>query len=235
MAKTNGLGVRIYANGYDLNTDVNALSGVGTNQALLDTTALANAATARTIGLRDSTLTVNGWFDNATGFSHDAFSAISGDAEVIMTMGTSRGDSACGMVADQSSYNIDRSQGSAIATTVEFSTSDGEGLNWGVVLTDGPEQTDSSATNSASVDNSTSSSNGGIALISVESIGSGTATVKVQDSSDDAVWADLASFTAVTGRTSEAVSVSGSIDRYLRVQTTGTFTDISFVVQMTRL
>lgn len=134
-----------------------------------------------------------------------------------------------------SACQIDRTQGSAIATTVEFQTSDGEGLNWGVVLTDGPEQTDSSATNSASVDNSTSSSNGARALISVESIGSGTATVKVQDSSDDAAWADLISFTAVTARTSEAVSATGTVDRYLRVQTTGTFTDLVFVVQVARL
>lgn len=235
MAKTNGLGVRIYANGYDLNTDVNALSGIGTNQALLDVTNLSVSATERIIGLKDSTLSVNGWFDNAAGYSHDAFKSITGDSEVIMTMGTSRGDAACGMVADQSSYNIDRTQGSAIATTVEFQTSDGEGLNWGVVLTDGPEQTDSSATNSASVDNSTSSSNGARALISVESIGSGTATVKVQDSSDDAAWADLISFTAVTARTSEAVSATGTVDRYLRVQTTGTFTDLVFVVQVARL
>ena len=56
MAKINGLGVRIYANGYDLNTDVNALSGIGTNQALLDVTNLSVSATERIIGLRDSTL-----------------------------------------------------------------------------------------------------------------------------------------------------------------------------------
>ncbi len=235
MAKINGLGVRIYANGYDLNTDVNALSGIGTNQALLDVTNLSVSATERMIGLRDSTLSVNGWFDNAAGYSHDAFNSIAGDSEVIMTMGTSRGDPACGMVADQSTYNVDRTQGTAIATTVEFQTSDGKGLNWGVVLTDGPEQTDSSATNSASVDNAGSTSDGAIALISVESIGSGTATVKVQDSSDDAAWADLISFTAVTARTSEAVSATGTVDRYLRVQTTGTFTDLVFVVQIARL
>jgi hypothetical protein len=118
MAKINGLGVRIYANGYDLNTDVNALSGIGTNQALLDVTNLSVSATERIIGLKDSTLSVNGWFDNAAGYSHDAFSSIAGDSEVIMTMGTSRGDPACGMVADQSTYNVDRTQGTAIATTV---------------------------------------------------------------------------------------------------------------------
>ena len=235
MAKINGLGVRIYANGYDLNTDVNALSGIGSNQALLDVTSLSKSATERIIGLRDSTLTVNGYFDNATGFSHDAFKSIAGDSEVIMTMGTSRGDAACGMVADQSSYNIDRSQGSAIATTVEFSTSDGNGLNWGVVLTDGPEQTASSAANSASVDNAASSSNGAIGVISVESIASGSAVIKVQESTNDSAWTDLITFSTVSGRTSEALSMSGSVARYLRVQSTSSFTDLVMVVQISRL
>ena len=49
MAKTSGLNVRIYAEGYDLNTDVNSLSGVGYTQELLDTTALATTARTRII------------------------------------------------------------------------------------------------------------------------------------------------------------------------------------------
>jgi len=235
MAKTSGLGVRIYANGYDLNTDVNALSGIGSTQTLLDVTPLSKSATERIIGLKDSTLSVNGYFDNATGMAHDAFESIAGDSEVIMTMGTSRGDAACGMVADQSSYNIDRSQGSAIATTVEFSTSDGNGLNWGVVLTDGPEQTDSSAASSASVDNAASSSNGARAVISVESIASGSAVIKIQESTNDSAWSDMMTFSTVSGRTSEATSMEGTCARYLRVQTSGTFTDLVFVVQIARL
>ena len=50
MAKTSGLGVRIYANGYDLNTDVNALSGIGSTQTLLDVTPLSKSAAERIIG-----------------------------------------------------------------------------------------------------------------------------------------------------------------------------------------
>ena len=235
MAKVNGLGVRIYANGYDLNTDVNALGGIGNTQALLETTSLSKSATERIIGLKDSTLSVNGWFDAATGFSHDAFSSISGDSEVIMSMGTSRGDAACGMVADQATYNVDRSTGAALATTVEFSTSDGNGLNWGVLLTDGPEQTDSSATNSTSVDNGASSSNGAIGVISVESLASGTATVKIQHSSDNATFADLITFTNVTGRTSELISATGTVNRYLRLQSSGTFSNLVIVCVAARL
>ena len=235
MAKTNGLGVRIYANGYDLNTDVNALSGIGQTQTLLECTGLAKSAMQRLTGLRDANLSVNGYFDNAAGMSHDAFKSISADSEVIVTMGTSRGDNACGMVSDQGSYNVGRSEGSAITTTVEFSTSNGKGLNWGVVLTDGPEQTDSAAANSAAVDNTSSTSAGAIGIVSVESVASGTAVLKVQHSSDDITYADLLTFTGATGRTSESISATGTVNRYVRVASTGTFTDLVFVMQFARL
>ena len=235
MAKTNGLGVRIYANGYDLNADVNALSGIGQTQTLLDVTPLAKSAMERIIGLRDSVLSVNGYFDNAAGFSHEAFKSISADSEVIMTDGTSRGDHACGMVADQGSYDINRGEGSAITTTVEFSTSNGKGLNWGVALTDGPEQTDAAAANSAAVDNTSSSANGAIGVVSIESVATGTADIKVQHSADDITYADLLTFTGATGRTSESISATGTVNRYVRVASTGTFTNLVFVMQFARL
>ena len=235
MAKTNGLGVRIYANGHDLNTDVNALSGIGQTQTLLECTGLAKSAIQRLVGLRDAIISVNGYFDNATGMSHDAFESISADSEVIVTMGTSRGDDAGGMVADQGSYNIGRAEGTAITTTVEFSTSNGKGLNWGVALTDGPEQTDSAAANSAAVDNTSSTSDGAIGIVTVESVASGTADIKVQHSADDITYADLLTFTGATGRTSESISATGTVNRYVRVASTGTFTDLVFVMQFARL
>ena len=240
MAKTSGLGVRLYAAGYDLNTDVNAISGIGSSQELLDVTPLAKSGRSRIIGVADANLSVNGYFDSATGRSHAAWTSNSNkiqtaDQNVIVTMGTSRGDAACGFVAKQGTYNVDRSPGNAIATTVTYDLADGNGLNWGVILTDGPEQTDSSATNSASVDNSASTSNGGTGLISVESLASGTATIKVQHSADNATFADLLTFTNVTGRTSERVSGGTTVNRYVRIQSSGTFSNLVFVAQFARL
>ena len=40
MAKTNGLNVRLYVEGYDLSGDANALSGLGYTSELLDVTTL---------------------------------------------------------------------------------------------------------------------------------------------------------------------------------------------------
>jgi hypothetical protein len=47
-----------------------------------------------------------------------------------------------------------------------------------------------------------------------------TATVKIQDSANDADWADLITFTEIAGVGSERLSVSGQIDQYLRFAVT---------------
>ena len=75
MAKTSGLGVRLYAAGYDLNTDVNAISGIGSSQELLDVTSLSKSAMERIIGVGDANVSVNGYFDSATGRSHAAWTS----------------------------------------------------------------------------------------------------------------------------------------------------------------
>ena len=239
MAKTSGLNVRLYAEGYDLNTDVNSLSGVGYTKELLDTTALATTARTRIIGTNDSALTVNGWFDAGTGLSHALSTSNSGkkptaDQEVIVALGTSRGDPTVCLTAKQASYDISRAPASAIATTVEYTEADGNGAEFGVLLT-ADKQTDSSAANSASVDNGASSSGGLSGYISAMSLASGTATVKIQHSTNDSAWSDLVSFTAVTGQTAERISVTGTVNRYIRVATTGTFSNLVFVVSANRL
>lgn len=239
MAKTSGLNVRIYAEGYDLNTDVNSLSGIGYTQELLDTTALATTARSRIIGTNDSTLSVSGWFDAGTGLSHAAWTSNSGmkptvNQEVIVALGTSIGDPTACMSAKQASYDIARAPGSAIATSVEYTESDGNGLEYGVLLT-ADKQTDGSATDTSSVDNGSSSSGGLSGFISAMSLASGTATVKIQHSTNDSSWSDLVSFTAVTGQTAERISVTGTVNRYLRISTSGTFSNLVFVVSANRL
>ncbi len=78
-----------------------------------------------------------------------------------------------------------------------------------------------------------SSSDFGMAgVIHAMSIGSGTATVAIQGSTDRIAWADALVFTAVAGATSEykQTALDATIPRYLRVNVTGTFTDLVAVV-----
>ena len=76
MAKQSGLGQALFVQGYDLSTDVSTLSGAGYTQELLDTTGINVSAPERVAGRVDSTLVINGWFDNADDKAHEAFKSL---------------------------------------------------------------------------------------------------------------------------------------------------------------
>lgn len=90
------------------------------------------------------------------------------------------------------------------------------------------------AANFASVDQSAQSTNGARAFLHVTAFTGTDATVTVEDSSDDAVFASLGAFTQVTGTTSEAIEITGTVEQYVRVALTGTFTSITFTVSFHR-
>lgn len=74
---------------------------------------------------------------------------------------------------------------------------------------------------------------GAAAVIHAISVASGSATVKVQTSTNRTAWTDLISFTAVTAASSEykrTASHTATVSRYLRVYVTGTFTNLVAVV-----
>ena len=240
MAKVNGLGVRLYAAGYDLSADVNVVDSIGYTQQLLDVTTLDNEATARIAGLSDSALTVNGWFEQ-TG-DHAAYTSNTGklptaDQIVFTQMGTALGDVFCGLTAKESSYVVNRAPGSALATTASYSSTAGEQAEWGVTLT-ASKTTNVSATSGTGVDNAASSANGCVAYLEAMSLVSGTCVVKVQHSKDNSPLSDLITFTSVTTSTvpfAQRSTASGTINRYLRVNTSGTFSTIVFVAGVARL
>lgn len=85
-------------------------------------------------------------------------------------------------------------------------------------------------------DNSASTANGGVGHLHVTAYsGLTSATVKIQDSSDNNTFADLIEFSSVTGVTGERLTVSGSVDRYVRasIDVTGTGS-ITFAVAFAR-
>ena len=95
MSKTSGLGVRLYAGGYDVNADVSALQALGYEQQLLQVPNFEKSAMERIAGIGDGRMTVNGWF-NAAG-AHAAWASNSGklptaDVVVVAGFGTALGD-----------------------------------------------------------------------------------------------------------------------------------------------
>ena len=239
MAKSSGLGQEFYIAGYDLSGDVGSLSGVGSPRQLLEITSINKSAVERLNGRSDASLSFNTWFNDAAGQEHAALSGLpTTDRLVLWGFSGSTGDVACAFPAKQMSYDGSRGADGSLAFSVDVAA-DGIASDGCELLTDG-QGTHSSAGSSTSRGDGAATSAGLVAQLQIVTAASGTPTVTIQQSSDNGVsdaWATLASFTAVgyaSPPTAERITVSGAVERYLRVTTTGTFSNAQFVVATRR-
>jgi hypothetical protein len=243
MAKVNGLNVRLYVEGYDLSGDANALNGLGYTNELLDVTTLDVSAKKRIVGIADAEVSVDAFFDPASSKQHAVWTSNSGkqpsaDQDVLVPMGSSVGDPCVGLVSKQGTYTTTRSPGSAISANATYTTSDGAGLEFGVMLT-AHDDTHSSAGSGTVLDGGAATSNGGIGYLQVFSVASGSVTVNLQEStSSGGSYANFMTFSTVAAAgapTSERLTMSGTVARYVKVTTTGTFSNAKIAVGFTRL
>lgn len=243
MAKTTGLGQRLYLGGYDLSGDIGSLGRIGGGPAALDVTGIDKSAFERIGGVRDGGLEFNAWFNDAAGQAHPVLAALpQADVSLLFVHSPAIGGHCAGCVAKQVNYDGARAADGSLAFTVQAQAT-GSGLEWGEMLTAG-KRTDSTATNGSSLDYGATigqTSSGLSAYLQVFSFTGTTCTVAIQDSADGATgWANVtgASFAAVTTGTPQAQRIQTSaaqvVKRYLRVATTGTFTSITFAVGVTK-
>jgi hypothetical protein len=239
MAKESGLNVRLYVSGYDLSGDANSLSAVGYTNEQYEVTTLDLSATARLLGKVDGTLAVNGYFDNAANKIHAVLSGNSGkiptaDVNVLVPLSSTAGDPCYGLVAKEAEYNTERSDSGPVTVYSSFAAN-GYAPQFGEMITTHQDTASSGTVNSAVVDSGASSSNGASGFLQVFSVASGTPTIKVQHAtSSGGTYTDLVSFTAVTDRTSEYKEATGTVNRYLRYNVTGTYSNVVFAVGLSR-
>lgn len=87
----------------------------------------------------------------------------------------------------------------------------------------------------ASVDDGASSANGAVANLHVTAGGaSGTGTVVVQDSADNMTFATIGTFSNFTAATSQTLTISGTIRRYVRANLTSARNTQTFAVAFGR-
>lgn len=233
MAKQTGLGDRFAVGGYDLGGDIGSLQQIAGGPAALELTDITQSAPERLGGDRNGTIAFSSWFNKAAGRSHPVLSALPRtDVIAMYGRGAGIGSPVAACVGVQVDYNPTRANdgGFSFATTVQ---SDGYGLEWGEQLT-AWKRTDSAATNGTGFDGGASSSFGAQFYLQMFSVTGTSCTVKIQDSADNSSWADLsgAAFTAVNAGSVSAqrIAVSGTVRRYLRAVSSGTFSDAQFVV-----
>jgi len=239
MAKKSGLGGQIFVGGYDLSGDVAAINNASSPRELLDSTALNASGHERVMGLSDGNLAVNSWFNDSTEQEHAAFKSLpTTDRIVTWAVGATRGDVAACLVSKQINYDGSRGSDGSLSFTID-SQANGVGLDWCETLTTGKE-THSSAGSSTSRDDGAATSAGMVAYLEIVDCDSGTPTVTIQQSSDNGssdAFATVLSFTAVgyaSAPTAERITVSGAVERYLRITTTGTFSNLDFIVSTRR-
>lgn len=240
MAKSSGLGDNFYIAGYDMSGDIGSINLSG-GPATLDVTGIDKSAHERIGGLRTGSMSWKAFFNPTVGLTHDKLAALP-TADVICTYarGTTLGNPAACQVSKQINYDGTRGDSGEFTFQTEAQCN-GFGLEWGLQLTAG-KRTDTTATNGTSVDFGTGSTAFGLqAYLHVFSFTGTSVTVKLQESSDNGAgdaFTDVTggAFTAATGITSQRIATSSSqtVERYLRVVTTGTFSSAVFAVTVVR-
>lgn len=241
MAKQSGLGDKLFVAGYDLSGDVGALNKIGGGPAALDMTGIDKSAYERFGGMLDGGIDFTGFFNDAAGRAHPRLSTLPTTDQIVTYLrGQGIGNAAASIVAKQVNYDFTRGADGALGIGVSTTGAASYPLEWGEQLTAGI-RTDTSATNGSSLDAGAASAHGLQAYLHVFAFTGTSVTVKIQSSSDNGAgdaWADITGggFTAATGVTSQRIEtvVGQAVERYLRVVTTGTFSNAQFAVQVTR-
>jgi hypothetical protein len=220
--KTSGLGAALWVGGYDVGASTNSLSRIGGGNTPFIMTDITQSAVAR-----------------------EVYSALprTDTVATYVAYTPAIGTPAASCLGKQLNYDGSRAQdgGFLLNTTVE---SNGYGLQWGFLATAGM-RTDTAATGAGSVSplDQGSASPGAFGLVMfvhLKAFTGTSVTIKLQESSDNTgdAYADVTGATTGALTTApQAVRVAtGSIavERYLKVVTTGTFSNAVFGVQVYR-
>jgi len=186
-------------------------------------------------GLGDGQASFQGLFDPAAGASDPVLATVADGSARPVTI-SPEGASAIGqrahlLVGRQGTYAPRSSVQDAVR--IESGQSADGGAHGGVILH--PLTARTAEASFASVDNDASSPLGLIGHLHVSAFDGANAVVKIQDSANDADWADLITFTTATDVTYQRAAATGTVNQYLRVNLSGTFASITFVVAAARL
>jgi hypothetical protein len=238
MTKQSGLGDRLFVAGYDLSGDIGALGNIGGGPAAMDVTGIDKSGHERLGGLIDGRFEYSAWFNPGTDRAHDRLSSLPTGSQVLTyCRGTALGGPAAGLVGKQVDYAGKRGNDGALSFEVSMQVADGYAVEWGEQATPGI-RTDTTATAGGTVDGGAATAFGLVAYLHVFALTGTSVTVAVEDSANGSTWAALAgaAFTPAAGITSQRIATArdAAVRRYLRVVTTGTFTNAQFHVLLVR-
>jgi hypothetical protein len=241
--KSSGLGMAVYVDGYEISNDVQSIGRIGGGPAVLETTGVDKSAFERIGGRRDGAIDLTVYFNPETaaddpGVTEDRAHLVLKSlptADRLVSVAHPASGEAWNLMAKQINYDPTVAADGMLTLAVSAQGS-GYGLEPAKLLTAG-KATQSGAGNLASVDFGAGFAFGAQFHLHVIAFTGTSATIKVQQSSDNGAGD---AFADVTGGTFAAVNARGTqrletardqaVERYLRVATTGTFSELVFVV-----
>ena len=230
MSFLHGKGAGVFVADFDLSGDLTQYNFTKTRQ-LVNVTTFGNDDKVFLAGLGEGRISGQGVW-NPT-LSDVEIVALDGVETVITASPTAAG--AIGDRAHMVNGFLDSFQPRApVNDAVRFSSGfmASAGAYTGVILHENAQE--SGTGNHASVNQTAQSANGATAFLHVTQFDGTNATVTIEDSANDSTFASLVAFSQATGVTSEKVTVAGTVEQYVRVALTGTFTTITFVVSFAR-
>jgi hypothetical protein len=178
------------------------------------------------------------WTWSALGAEHQALSTLPRtDTIATYFRGTAIGGPAASLNCKQINYDWTRDNTANLTGKIEMQGNN-FGLEWGKQLTNGIRG-DTAATNGASVNDGGATAFGAQAYLQLISFSGTSVDVIVQDSADNASFANVAGLdfgaqTAAPFVSRLAISNTSTLRQYVRVITTGTFTYARFLVMYVR-
>lgn len=224
MAFVHGKNTALLLNNIDASAYFNSVS-TGYSADTAETTAFGQDAKTYIVGVSQGTMSASGMFeagpDKIDNVLQDALGVNDGAVVTVCIDGATTGNTVRVLHGEISDYSLETPIADVVSASVDVTADDG--IDNGIALS-GLDAISATGTGTAQ-DNSSSTSNGGVATLHVTANAhSDTAVFKVQHSADNVAWADLATFSTVAAGTTTSeralVAVDTTVNRYLRVQYT---------------
>lgn len=240
MAKQSGLGDHLLVGGRPISGDINSIGSIASPRGVGENTGINKSAIERQLLLRDGALNFTAYFNDATDAAHETLSGLPAtDTLITYLRGIAHGGPVANLVAKQIGYDATRPADGSLTFAVA-AQGNAYGLEWCQGLTAG-QQTDTAGTNGTALDGGASSTFGAQFYLNVESVTGTNLVVTVEDSADNVSFATVSGmvFSSVVVAAAPtwqrlATSNTATIRRYVRVVSSGTFSNAIYQVSMNR-
>lgn len=228
MAGTAGFNSRAYLGGYRISPYINNIE-FSKSFETAEVSTFEGQAKKYIATKSDATGTIGGWWEEALD-SH-MLGLFDGTENVLSFYPAGSAAGSIGKSANviETEIGTTSDQGGAVEISGSFQCT-GAAVNTLSII---PETSYAVTTNTASLDNTVATTNGGYGVLHVTAV-TGTVPVVIEDSADNVSFATICTFTSVTAAGAQMKAITGNIRRYVRAKCTISGATITMQVSINR-